>query len=54
MIAVCYRLQNRRKVKWMDEDSQSRVDDADLLELHLKDSRNSKIECSGQKRPAKV
>uniref|UniRef100_A0A0R3S690 Helicase ATP-binding domain-containing protein n=1 Tax=Elaeophora elaphi TaxID=1147741 RepID=A0A0R3S690_9BILA len=52
------RLQNKRGLKWLDEDSQtSKTNNVNLVELHLKDSENSKMQCSGklssQKRLAK-
>ncbi|VDK78898.1 unnamed protein product [Onchocerca ochengi] len=52
------RLHNRQRLKWMDEDSQpSKTDSANLLDLHLKDDKDSKTECFGmpydQKRLAK-
>ncbi|CAG9537461.1 unnamed protein product [Cercopithifilaria johnstoni] len=58
LVGQVLRLQNRQRLKWMDEDSQtSKADDSELTELHLKDGENSKVECSekrsGQKRLAK-
>ncbi|VBB28589.1 unnamed protein product [Acanthocheilonema viteae] len=55
------RLQNRQRLKWMDEDSQaSKADETNLMELHLHGiiyDQNSKMECSekssSQKRLAK-
>ncbi|EJD74417.1 hypothetical protein LOAG_18265 [Loa loa] len=52
------RLQNKQRLKWMDEDSQSsKAEDANLIELHSKLGQNSKPKCSekpsGQKRLAK-
>ncbi|VDO39308.1 unnamed protein product [Onchocerca flexuosa] len=53
------RLRNKQKLKWMDEDSQpAKTDNGNLLDLHLKDDKNSKMEYFGkpcdQKRLAKV
>uniref|UniRef100_A0A915PQY1 Uncharacterized protein n=1 Tax=Setaria digitata TaxID=48799 RepID=A0A915PQY1_9BILA len=43
------KLQNKRKVKWMDEDSQSsKTDDRSLMELHLELDNDSRMQYSGK------